>query len=173
MSRVPATPVGANSPPPSDSKVSSEIDARERWLVAGITDYFRGSIKSDKLQRFVKSDQFLAALHDFADLPETRFMAFEEAGTSIALHLQPPGKLRGRCFFYVKSVPGVLRQDDYAAQVLCGDVTSDNLMHLTDVSQQIYMPLLSNPENQGMWSEVVSKDIMERLHTFIDPLSTI
>ena len=36
--------------PPS---ANPEIDHREQWLVLGIADYFRGSVKSDKLQRFV------------------------------------------------------------------------------------------------------------------------
>jgi dynein heavy chain len=51
--------------------------------------------------------------------------------------------------------------------VLAGDLTKDVLRHLTDVSKEIYMPLLCNPRNQQNWSEIVAKDVMERLHTFM------
>ena len=132
----------AGSPPQQRGPVSAEIDHREQWLVLGIADYFRGSVKSDKLQRFVTSEVFLAALHDFADMPDVRFMAFEDMGGGvITLHLTPPGELKGRCFYYLKIRPGSLGGDAYRSQVLAGDLTKDILRHLTDVSKEIYMPL--------------------------------
>ena len=153
---------------PQRDPVSVEIDHREQWLVLGIADYFRGSVKSDKLQRFVTSESFLAGLHDFADMPDCRFMAFEDAGGGvIQLHLTPPGELKGRCFYYLKIRPGSLGSETYRSQVLAGDLNKDVLRHLTDVSKQIYMPLLCNPRNQQNWSEIVAKDVMERLHTFM------
>ena len=73
--------------PPS---ANPEIDHREQWLVLGIADYFRGSVKSDKLQRFVTGDEFLTALHDFADMPDVRFLGFEDTGAgAIKLHTNP------------------------------------------------------------------------------------
>jgi dynein heavy chain len=145
-----------------------EIDHREQWLVLGIADYFRGSVKSDKLQRFVTGDAFLTALHDFADMPDVRFLGFEDsnAGT-IKLHLKPPGELRGRTLYYLKIRAGALGADTFQSQVLAGDLSPDVLRHLTDVSKEIYMPLLCNPRNQSNWSEIVSKEVMERLHTFM------
>ena len=132
------------------SGANPEIDHREQWLVLGIADYFRGSVKSDKLQRFVTGDAFLTALHDFADMPDVRFLGFEDsnAGT-IKLHLKPPGELRGRTLYYLKIRAGALGADTFQSQVLAGDLSPDVLRHLTDVSKEIYMPLLCNPRNQS------------------------
>ena len=154
--------------PQSSTPVSAELDRREQWLVKGIQDYFKGSIKSDKVQKFLTSDSTLSALHDFADMPDIRFVAFEDTGSgAITLHLTSPGEIKGRCFYFLKIRPGSLNGDTFRSQVLAGDLTKDVLRHLTDVSKEIYMPLLCNPRNQQNWSEIVAKDVMERLHTFM------
>ena len=135
--------------PQSSTPVSAELDRREQWLVKGIQDYFKGSIKSDKVQKFLTSDSTLSALHDFADMPDIRFVAFEDTGSgAITLHLTSPGEIKGRCFYFLKIRPGSLNGDTFRSQVLAGDLTKDVLRHLTDVSKEIYMPLLCNPRNQ-------------------------
>ena len=104
---------------------AGEIDQREQWLILGISDYFRGIVKSDKVQKFITSPSFLDALHSFADSPDVLFLAFEESPGNIKLHTQPPAKVIGKTLYYLKVRAGSLGSEKYRSQVIVGDLSQD------------------------------------------------
>ena len=83
------------------------------------------------------------------------------------MHLQEPAKLRGRAIYFVKNLPMALPAEEYEQHLLIGDINADSMEHMCSVAQEIYMPLLSNPRNQFSWSELVAKDVLEHMHSFL------
>lgn len=58
-----------------------------------------------------------------------------------------------------------------ATDLLVNEMGPEPLEHLEKVLSEIYLPLLSNPNNQEGWGEVASKEIMDRLHGFLANVS--
>jgi dynein heavy chain, axonemal len=74
--------------------------------------------------------------------------------------------------YFLKTKPGpVATNPAEEGNVVVGDMTAEPLEHLEKVLSEVYIPLLSNPVNQEGWGEVASKDIMDRLHTFLANVS--
>ena len=145
----------------------SRVDQREKWITSVIYDYYRGSVKVDKLNKYLSSDDCLGYVRDFMDLPDERFLLIKESANSVQASNRPPSVIKSRMLYFLKTKSQALPGDNYERSVLIGDMTEDSLKHLNEVAQYIYMPLLSNPNNQKAWSELVAKDVMDNLHTFL------
>lgn len=52
-------------------------------------------------------------------------------------------------------------------QVTYGDFAESPLETLSALSQEVILPVLSNPMNRNGWPDVVSKEVTENLHKFI------
>ena len=52
-------------------------------------------------------------------------------------------------------------------QVTYGDFAESPLETLSALSQEVILPVLSNPMNRTGWPDVVSKEVTENLHKFI------
>ena len=52
-------------------------------------------------------------------------------------------------------------------QVTYGDFAESPLETLSALSQEVILPVLSNPMNRSGWPDVVSKEVTENLHKFI------
>ena len=48
-----------------------------------------------------------------------------------------------------------------------GDFAESPLETLSALSQEVILPVLSNPMNRNGWPDVVSKEVTENLHKFI------
>ena len=142
-------------------------DARQKWILGVIYDYFRGSVKVDKLNKFLSSDECLGLVREFTDAPDERFLVLQENGPTVNVSNKPPKTVKGRMMYFLKTKSQALPGQGYERMVLVGDLTEDSLLHLNNVAQYVYMPLLSNPNNQRSWSEMVTKDVMDNLHTFL------
>lgn len=48
-----------------------------------------------------------------------------------------------------------------------GELSEAPLEHLSQVAQEVFLPVLANPSNQQGWPDVVAKEITDNLHKFI------
>ena len=96
------------------------------------------------------------------DVPDERFLTIKEFSKGVSNNSYQLTKTR--MLYFLKTKSQALPGHNYERLVLVGDMTDDSLKY--EVAQHIYMPLLSNPRNQKM-SELVAKDVMDNLHTFL------
>ena len=54
-----------------------------------------------------------------------------------------------------------------AWQIMMGDFQELPLENLSTLSQEVYLPLICNPENQEGWPEVITKEVTDNFHKFI------
>lgn len=82
--------------------------------------------------------------------------------------LSPPQKFsknKKSCFF-VKSRPESLTNENISKLVLFGDFGESPLEYLAAMSEEVLMPILSNPHNQQGWPDVITKEVVDNLHKF-------
>jgi hypothetical protein len=47
------------------------------------------------------------------------------------------------------------------------EVTKNALSHMHGIFEQIFMPLLHNEQNSRQWTELVSKDLIEKFNNYL------
>ena len=78
-------------------------DMREKWIIGVIYDYFRGTVKVDKLNKYLSSDDCLSTVRDFMDVPDERFVCLKESGTAVQIARKPPNNVKGRILYLLKN----------------------------------------------------------------------
>ena len=146
--------------------VVESSDPRQSWLVRTVQNAYRGVVKVDKLKKFFGSDECVEHLETFLD-GSSPFIAFVESGGGLTVTIKPPARVEGKLLYFLKTVSGGVSSEDFEKEILIGNMNMPTLNHLCSVLQEIYMPLISNPNNQEGWSELVTKDVMDNLHIFI------
>ena len=65
--------------------------------------------------------------------------------------------------------PPTQDEKNYRDQLVVGDLTAGltPLDHMARVAQEIYLPLITNPRNQEVWSEMVLKEVVESVNGFM------
>lgn len=80
--------------------------------------------------------------------------------------LNPPAKFsknKKSCFF-VKSQSIPLTNDNIAKVLVFGDFGESPLEYLAAMSEDVLLPVLSNPNNQQGWPDVITKEVVDNLH---------
>ncbi|RYY38440.1 hypothetical protein EON62_00430 [archaeon] len=111
-------------------------------------------------------------MEEFLNSPDVRVITyFGDNLTSV--HGLPKKIARGtsRVVYFMKMKAAPVSADTVAEDVVVSDMTPEPLEHLEKVLSEVYIPLLSNPNNQEGWGEVASKEIMDRLHGFLANVS--
>jgi dynein heavy chain len=60
-----------------------------------------------------------------------------------------------------------ITEDNMADVLVCMEMTKNALNHMHGVFEQIFMPLLHNEANSRQWTELVSKDLIEKFNNYL------
>jgi dynein heavy chain len=102
--------------------------------------------------------------------------AIAPSGDNLQFLLEPPVKdqLKKKVLLILKSSPPVKGQsnpeitaDNVHEQLNFMEVTRNILENLYQICQEVYMPVMTNPLNMAGWSDLVSKDLMDKFHGFL------
>eukprot|EP00831_Metopus_contortus_P043505 TRINITY_DN3492_c0_g1_i3.p1 TRINITY_DN3492_c0_g1~~TRINITY_DN3492_c0_g1_i3.p1 ORF type:complete len:1144 (+),score=216.17 TRINITY_DN3492_c0_g1_i3:126-3557(+) len=67
----------------------------------------------------------------------------------------------------------VITEENVGKELAFIEIYKEPLECLSLVAQEGFFPILSNADNQAGWSELVSKDLMEKLNTFLSQLYVV
>lgn len=86
------------------------------------------------------------------------------------LELPPLSTIKKKCVLIFKGrvdkdIP--ITDENVKDEVLTMEMTRNIMENLFLVCQDVYMPVLSNPVNQVGWSDLVSKDLMDKFNFFL------
>jgi len=62
---------------------------------------------------------------------------------------------------------GKLTKKNTATEVIFKELNKEVLNNLYSLCNEVYMPVLGNPQNMIGWSDLVSKDLMDKFHVFL------
>lgn len=95
-----------------------------------------------------------------------RLMLYAENGRDYTASIQPPAKYKKKAMFFVKTDSCTLTPDNMGDKVAYGDTGEAPLETLSSVAMHVFLPLLTSPNNQVGWPDVLSKEVSDSLHKF-------
>ena len=78
-----------------------------------------------------------------------------------------PSKAKGKVLVFIKLQPSVLTMDNIHSTITVLELGSNPFEHLELLANEVFLPVLSNPQNQAKWGEVPTREIMDRFHNFL------
>jgi dynein heavy chain len=139
------------------------------WIGRQVQNAFK-TVKPEKLDKFFEAEATQETISTFLDTADARLLMLTESGGTITVSLTTPKQARGNQMYMLKLNQGPVSHEGFIDEVVVGDVVGQPLQSLARAVNAIYMPLLSNGANQGGWSEMVTKDVMERLQNMLSAL---
>ena len=82
-------------------------------------------------------------------------------------HVVPSKLSKGKVLLFVKLQSCALTLDSMAAKITVLELGSNPFEHLELLANEVFLPVLSNPQNQAKWGEVPTREIMDRFHNFL------
>jgi dynein heavy chain len=78
-----------------------------------------------------------------------------------------PSTFKKKGILCLRMTEDPLSEDHFTREIIFFEVTKQALKHLFNHFEQIYMPILHNPKNQKEWSDLVTKDLMEKFNNYL------
>jgi dynein heavy chain len=129
----------------------------------------------DKIEKMMKNEENAKTINDFIeDQPLYMFIFAVPTGSEAVSFLsEPPSldKLRKKSMLILrarsKADCGPLTAENIEREVIFMEVDKRILDGLHAVCNDVFMPVLGNPLNMIGWSDLVSKDLMDKFHVFL------
>lgn len=154
---------------PASTDEVVKADSRVTWLAKRAESAF-SHLRSDRFSKSWKEAETQERILQFLDVAETHVLCI--AGDSVSVSLELPKKMpKGKVLYFLKGKPAAVNRENPGLDITMHDLSIDPLEHLERVIQEVYLPVLSNPLNQEEWGEVASKEIVDKLHSFLSDLS--
>jgi dynein heavy chain len=58
-------------------------------------------------------------------------------------------------------------ESNIATELVFMEINRSILENLYQISNEVFMPILGNPKNMMGWSDLVSKDLMDKMHVYL------
>ena len=148
-------------------------DSRVAWIFRQIRLHFRSSDLSKMAFTAAEENSMWA----FLDGAVINALWFSEHKNVVTLFAKPPNLAKvvakehgsmGGYLYLVKLGQGTVDASaPVGDQVLVGDLPPGvgALEHMARVSNEIYLPMVTNPRHREEWSELVVKDVLEGVHS--------
>ena len=78
-----------------------------------------------------------------------------------------PSKAKGKVLVFIKLQSCALTMDNIHSTITVLELGSNPFEHLELLANEVFLPVLSNPQNQAKWGEVPTREIMDRFHNFL------
>lgn len=80
---------------------------------------------------------------------------------------QQPEKFRKKGLMVLKVTNEPITIDNIMSTITIVEMTKNIFDHMYTIYNECLSPILQNPQNQTGWSDLVTKDLMEKLNQFI------
>lgn len=140
-------------------------DRRLRWLAGHASAMLR--IKENRIVSVFNNALYREEVDNFLNLQScARLLIWtSHQGLKLSTKELPAANPSVLCYF-VKTSAVTLTSYNMESSVILGTCSGDVLLHMSAVSHEALLPLLSNPQNQERWHELGGKT-MENFHNFL------
>jgi len=125
-----------------------------------------------KFKKAFESKENQSAIEVFLSKADVRVLAF---GNKLrASHVLTESKSGSKGVYFLKPKSMVVHNIEDMKRLVFSETSSKkHLDHLENLLSQVYVPLLSNVENQEGWGDVVSREIMNKVHSLLNQVTII
>lgn len=105
-------------------------------------------------------------IEDFLYVEEWGFLFFPE---SLRCDTVMPRKVpKGKALIFIKVLRGSVKSDAIDREVMVMEMGGNTpFEHLEFLAHEVFLPILSNPQNQARWGEGPTREIMDRFYGFL------
>lgn len=130
------------------------------WLEGWVT--LKLGTKADKFRRLLANEDAARPIHNFLENPECLRLVVVNRDKDVSCADLPPSVLKHKAVCFIKIDRATLHPNIIDACVTVMDLLPDTLLQLYRTCQESYLPLLSNPENQQGWPDVIVQDVLDQ-----------
>jgi len=134
-------------------------------------------IPDDKLEKLRANEDNIKALDDFcSDDARAMFLFAIEKSGGVTFHSDQQTSIKGKAVLALRArspkMPNpddniILDQNNIQNEVIFMEVNKVVMDNLYQICSEVFMPILGNPINMVGWSDLVSKDLMDKFHVFL------
>jgi dynein heavy chain len=128
-------------------------------------------IKDEAIDKIIKMDENVSAFASFAGRDQFLFVN-PTGGEAIKFMLDPPAPsdIKRKALLIIKARPETKEPGfpgGIEKEVVFMELNRPILENLYNTCFEVFLPVLGNPMNQIGWSDLVSKDLMDKFHQFL------
>ncbi|KAK6632535.1 hypothetical protein RUM43_013303 [Polyplax serrata] len=140
-------------------------DPRYEYLCEYLTKTMR--LKSDKWPKMIGNEEYRILLQEFLNNPKVKTIIFtiNNAGLLQPMLTYPPNA-KSKSVYFIKKKEEVATVQNLPGLCIFGDMAPNPVEELSVLVEELFVPLLSNPDNQMGWPKCVADDVMKHIHTF-------
>jgi hypothetical protein len=136
-------------------------------------------IAEDKLEKIKTNDENVKAMGDFLNEDGRCMFMFaiqNATGVPVSYTIEPPVGLKAKAVLILRArSPKMTNPDDNIVlnasnidnEIIFMEINKGIMDNLYNVCNEVFMPILGNPVNMVGWSDLVSKDLMDKFHVFL------
>lgn len=89
-------------------------------------------------------------------------------------HVLPSKISKGKILLFIKLSDMVLNESNIAQSVIIQEIGGPSPFESLElISNEVFLPVLSNPQNQSKWGEVPAREILDKFHNFLSSTTII
>ncbi|CAN0161161.1 unnamed protein product [Scytosiphon promiscuus] len=148
-----------------DEEGMSRTDPRVEYISARIQATFPKMV-GPKFTKAFQTEDNEQKLSDFLNVEERAFIFCPE---SLRCETVMPKKVpKGKTLVFMKVLRGAVTADAIAREVMVMEMGGNTpFEHLELLAHEVFLPILSNAQNQAKWGEVPTREIMDRFYGFL------
>ena len=123
--------------------------------------------KVDRFKKLMAAEEAGHAFHEFIKNPEAQRVFIADGGKELSSFETSDAKQKKKMVYFLKTHKVAITCDNVSSEVICGDLQPQVLQHLFETTSDVYLPLLSNAQNQAGLPEVVTKEVMDHFHKLV------
>jgi len=139
-------------------------DPCQAWLQEWIS--LKLGVRADRYQKLLASPDEAAAVTTFFESADCMCVFFALKDKDLLASLTPPANCKKAAYF-VKLARGAISIDNIDAAVAPGELTADMLGQMFKLCQEVYLPIISNAENQAGWPDVVTREVLDNFQRLV------
>ncbi|KAJ3023806.1 hypothetical protein HKX48_000940 [Thoreauomyces humboldtii] len=159
----PVTPGKKNKDGDGDADAAPvHVDARVGWFEEKVCTALR--VKTDKWKKMTMTQENVQVIVDFLDKEFSTIVFYLTQKEDLLPTTSFPSSLKKKSVYFLKRRTGAPITDKLDAELTLGDLSPNPLEFLSNLLEEVYLPLLTNPRNLESWPEVVASDVLRHFH---------
>ncbi|KAK7863235.1 hypothetical protein R5R35_001448 [Gryllus longicercus] len=143
--------------------MDNPVDTRLEYVGKYVTKSLR--LKPDKWGRLLAVDEQRDQVLDFLNRPDlTVMLVLQNTAATLAIVTGFPASIKSKAVYFIKKSAQAVTKDNMEELLIPGDIAPKAIEHLACLVEEVFVPILSNPDNHTTWPAAVAQDIHMHVH---------
>ncbi|GLH12101.1 Uncharacterized protein GBIM_16853, partial [Gryllus bimaculatus] len=143
--------------------MDNPVDTRLEYVGKYVTKSLR--LKPDKWGRLLAVDEQRDQVLEFLNRPDlTVMLVLQNTAATLTIVTGFPASIKSKAVYFIKKNAQAVTKDNMEDLLIPGDIAPKAIEHLACLVEEVFVPILSNPDNHTTWPAAVAQDIHMHVH---------